>query len=285
VVVGLGVFNQLAHASKHLPEHNDPESYERLTELDRWFAENARESGLSNPTISADIVSEWFAAQAITASAFEQTGKLVPFRQLLGGTIFGVERAEALSELEQSDYVVLTTMPKVGVYPFYEKIRKYADDLKSWSDENMVLARTMRFKDSMVTVYVRPTPKILGVSGGWITSRGLDLEVERDTLERFPVIRLAGTTKFSHLPKVPSVSVTVQANNKSMTLPATLMRDGRNYTISFDTSSLGNPRDEHVRFHVSFDVFFIPKAIGINEDTRELVIRAPSRVKMRKKKS
>ena len=79
--------------------------------------------------------------------------------------------------------------------------------------------------------------------------------------------------------------MTVQTNNKSMTLPATLMRDGRNYTISFDTSSLGNPRDEDVRLHVSFDVFFIPKVIGINEDTRELVIRAPSRVEMRKKKS
>jgi hypothetical protein len=69
-----------------------------------------------------------------------------------------------------------------------------------------------------------------------------------------------------------------------MTLPATLMRDGRNYTISFDASSLGNPRDEPVRFHVSFDVFFVPKAIGINEDTRELVIPAPSRVEMHSKR-
>jgi hypothetical protein len=283
VVVGLGVFNQLAHASKHLPSYDDRESYERLTELDRWLAETARKSGLSNPTISADIVSQWLTAQTITASAFEQTGKLVPFRQLLGRTIFGVERDEALSELANSDYVVLTTVPKVGVYPFYEKIQKYWNDLKSWSDENMLLVQTMPFEDYTATIYVRPIPRILGVSGDWITSRGLDLETKTGILEKFPVIRLAGTTNFSHLPKVPSVSVTVQANNKSMTLPATLMRDGRNYTISFDTSSLGNPRDEHVRFHVSFDVFFIPKVIGINEDTRELVIRAPSRVEMQKK--
>ncbi len=284
VVVGLGVFNQLAHASKHLPEHNDPESYERLTELDRWFAENARESGLSNPTISADIVSEWFAAQAITASAFEQTGKLVPFRQLLGGTIFGVERAEALSELANSDYVVLTTMPKVGVYPFYEKVRQYWDDLKSWSDENMLLVRTMPFRDCTVTVYARPIPRIFGVSGRWITSRGLDLETERDTLERFPVIRLAGMTKFVRLSKVPEASVTVHTGKGPLEVPATLQQDGRNYSISFDTSSLELPRTEYVRFHISFDVFFVPKAIGLNDDTRELVVRAPSRVEMRKKK-
>jgi hypothetical protein len=284
VVVGLGAFNQLAHASRHLPEYYDPERYERLAELDRWLAGNARKSGLSNPTISVDIVSQWLTAQTITASAFEQTGKLVPFRQLLGGTIFGVERAEALPELANSDYVVLTTVPKVGVYPFYEKIRKYLDDLKSWSDENMLLVQTMPFEDYTATIYVRPIPRIFGVSGGWITSRGLDLEAERDTLERFPVIGLAGTTDFAWLSKVPKVSVTVPTGKGFLQVPATLIRDGSSYTISLDTSSLEFPRAEHVRFHISFDTFFVPKAIGLNEDTRELVVYAPSRVEMRKKK-
>ncbi len=283
VVVGLGAFNQLAHASKHLPQYDDPERYVRLAELDRWLAENARKSGLSNPTISADIVSQW--VTAITASAFEQTGKLVPFRQLLGRNIFGVERAEALSELANSDYVILTTVPKVGVYPFYEKIQKYWDDLKSWSDENMLLVRTMPFEDYTASIYVRPVPRIFGVSAGWITSCGLDLEAERDTLERFPVVRLAGTANFAWLSKVPTVSVTVPTDKGLLQVPATLMRDGSNYTVSLDTSSLELPRTEHVRFHISFDAFFVPKAIGINEDTRELVVNAPSRAEMRKKKS
>ena len=283
VVVGLGVFNQLAHASKHLPSYDDQESYERLTELDRWLAETACKSGLSNPTISADIVSQWLTAQTITASAFEQTGKLVPFRQLLGRTIFGVERAEALSELANSDYVVLTTVPKVGAYPFYEKIQKYWNDLKSWSDENMLLVQTMPFEDYTATIYVRPISRIFGVSGGWITSSGLDLEAERDTLERFPVIRLPGVTNFAWLSKVPKVSVTIPTGKSFLQVPATLMRDGSSYTISLDTSSLELPPAEHIRFHISFDVFFVPKAIGVNEDTRELVVYAPSRVEMWKK--
>jgi hypothetical protein len=285
IVLGLGAFNQLAHASRHLAEYYDPERYERLAELDRWLAENARKSGLSNPTISADIISEWFVAQTITASAFEQTGKLVLFQQLLGDNIAGVERSEALSRLANSDYVVLTTMQKRGIYPFYEKIRKYWNDLKSWSDENMLLVRTIPFDDYTATIYVRPIPRIFGVSGGWITSRGLDLEAERDTLERFPVIKLAGVTNFALLSKVPKVSVTVPTGKGFLQVPATLMRDGSSYTISLDTSSLALPPAEHIRFHISFDVFFVPKAIGLNEDTRELVVYAPSRIEMRKWKS
>jgi hypothetical protein len=285
VVLGLGAFNQLAHASRHLPEYYDPERYERLAELDRWLAENAHKNGLSNPTISADIISEWLVAPTITASAFEQTGKLVLFRQLLGDNVAGVERSEALSRLANSNYVVLTTMQKRGIYPFYEKIRKYWNDLKSWSDENMLLVRTIPFDDYTATIYVRPIPRIFGVSGGWITSRGLDLEAERDTLARFPVIRLAGVTDFAWLSKVPKVSVTVPTGKGFLQVPATLMRDGNSYTISLDTSSLELPPAEHIRFHISFDVFFVPKAIGLNEDTRELVVYAPSRVEMRKCKS
>lgn len=281
VIVGLGTFNQLAHASKHLPEYNDPERYERLAELDRWLAENARKSGLSNPTISADIVSPWLVA--ITASAFEQTGRLVQFRQLLGGNIFGMERAEALSELANSDYFVLTTRPKVGVYPFYQKIQKYWDDLKSWSDENMVLARTMPFDDCTATIYVRPIPRISGLSGTWITRSGLDLEAEPDSLKKFPVIRLAGTANFKWLSKLPEPSVTMQTPKGALPVPATFRREGSTYTISVDTSSLELPRAEYIPFHISFDVFFVPKTIGLNQDTRELVIPAPSRVEMRKK--
>jgi hypothetical protein len=284
VVFCLGGLNQLAHASKHLPEYDDPESYKRLAQLDRWLVANALEHRLSNPAISADIISGWFAAQTITASAFEQTGKLMPFRQLLGNTIFGVERAEALSQLANSDYVVLTTTPKVGVYPFYEKIRKYWNDLKSWSDENMLLVQTMPFAGDTVTVYMRPIPRIFGISGLWITSGGLDLDAEREALERFPVIRLAGKINLKPLSKVPEVSVTIHTDNGSVPVPATLQQDGRNYSISFDTSSLELPRAEYVRFHISFDVFFVPKAMGINNDTRELVVRAPSRVEMRKRK-
>jgi hypothetical protein len=282
-LLSLGALNQFAHATLHLQERYDPESYERLTDVHRWFVESARATGLSSPIISSDTVSQWFNAVAITASGFEQTGKLVPFRQLLGGNIAGVERAEALSELEQSDYIVLTTTPKVGIYPFYEKIRKYWDDLKSWSDDNMLIIRTMPFEGYMVTVYARPLPHIFGLAGDWVTRAGLDLEAEKSTLERFPVITLKGTTEFWLLSKGPSVSVTAQTNNSSMPVPVTLRRDGNNYTIIIDTSALESPRTAQVRFHINFDTFFVPKRLGINDDTRELVIRAPSRVEMRPK--
>ena len=52
----------------------------------------------------------------------------------------------------------------------------YWDDLKAWADENMVMSRVIHFSNFNATLYVRPTAKVSGLSGGWITSHGLTLE-------------------------------------------------------------------------------------------------------------
>ncbi len=279
-VLCLGILNQLARASNHRLEYANRDSYERLAELNRWFVTDASDHRILQPVLSTDLVSPWFMADLITASGFEQTGKLVPFRQSLGGTIAGVERDQALADLEQSDYVILTTAPKIGVYPFYDKIRKYWDDLKAWSEQNMLVAWSIPFEDYVATVYKRPVPKLAGVSGDWITSRGLDLEAEGNILERFPIIILTGIIDLSWLPRIPAVSALANANGEIVSLPATLERKANDYTILVDASSLKR-QGQSIRIHLGFDTFFVPKTLGINSDVRELVIRAPSRVTMR----
>jgi hypothetical protein len=48
--------------------------------------------------------------------------------------------------------------------PFYEHISHYWNDLKSWADKNMILAKTVQFDNFTVTVYVRQTEVASGLA-------------------------------------------------------------------------------------------------------------------------
>ena len=144
-----------------------------------------------------DVISPWFHTEAITAAGYEQSRRFVEFRPMIGvgglGGIMGVDKPEALRLLAMSDFVILTSLPKTGVYPFYERVARYWGDLKAWADENMIVARTVPFDSFTATVYIRPTAIVSGISSdGWVTSHGLLIEAPRTLLQRFPKIRLSG---------------------------------------------------------------------------------------------
>jgi hypothetical protein len=166
VVFTLGLLNQFNYAIRHLPEYAQRREIERVAELNKWIANYASENGWRKPTISFDVFSGSLHAGTITTSGFESSGQLIEFRRTtLNSGIMGVDRAEALAALAHSDFLVLTDLPKTGIYPFYEHISKYWNDLKAWADQNMIVARTVRLDNFTATVYARPTAKASGTAG------------------------------------------------------------------------------------------------------------------------
>jgi hypothetical protein len=279
-IFAMGVFNFVSHATRHLPPSGQRPYFQRLIDLENWLVEYAAERGWKDPKISFDIISGDLNAGSIAATGYEHLRHLIYFHPLLGSDIMGVDPAEALSDLAQSDFVILTDSPKTGVFPFYEAISRYWDDLRAWADKNMILSRRLTLDDMTATVYIRPNPKVLGVSGNWITSDGLTLEVSRETLQRFPRIRLSGIADFSKLPKIPAVSAAVDLDFGPQAVPATFKRDSNNYEIFVELAKLDLSRTDPVRVHLRFDTFFVPAKLRMNDDTRELVMRAPAEVRM-----
>jgi hypothetical protein len=276
----LGLFTQFRNACRHLPEYAERRDLKRLTELDRWLVQYASDFHWTNPRLSLDVISGLLNVGAIATSGFEQTGALIEFRPMLGSGIMGVDRQTALSLLANSDFVILTTIEKKGVYPFYEQIARYWNDLKAWADQHMITAQIVPLDNFTVTVYVRPTVKVSGNSGNWVTRDGLTLDAGRNALERFPEIQLSGTANYSWLPKIPAVSATIGTGAEAQTVPASFHRNDNSYEILVDLADLKLPPQDPVQIHLHFDTFFVPKKIGLNEDTRELVINAPSQVQL-----
>jgi hypothetical protein len=277
----LGLYNQLDQARRHRPDFSHREDLKRLDELDRAMVDLASENGWVRPGVSYDVITGWLNAGPPTISAFEQSSKLIEFEPTLGNGVLGVDRETAISLLKQSDFAVFTTLPKVGIYPFYHRIAEYWDELKLWADENLIVARVIHFSDFTATLYVRPTAKILGLSGGWITSHGLSIEAATSVLKRFPVIRLSGPADYKSLLKMPAVEATIAADGSLQTAPATFQRAGNNYEIVIDTSKIQFPlTDTVVEIQLSFDSFFVPKKKGSRLDDRELVVQAPALVQL-----
>ena len=278
-IFGLGLANEFQHLNQHLPQHAQSGDLRRLAELDKWLVEYASEQGWTQPGISFDVISGWFNATAITASGFEQTKKLVTFHPLLGAGLMGVEQPEALSLLKNSDFLILTTQPKQGQFPFYQKIARYWDDLKDWADKNMVLARTVLFDRFTTTVYIRPTARISGVTGDWMTT-GLWIQTLYATLQRFPKIQLRGSTNYAAPKSIPALSAIIDTQRGPQVVPASVRCIDNEYEILIDASSAEPPASEIVYVRLEFDTASVPNQTDPDRDTPRLVFRAPSVVKL-----
>ena len=280
LILVLGGFNQLSLANRRSMGDTKRRDLERLAELDKWLVEYANQRRWSNPGFSVDVISGWFVANGISDTGFERSHRFVGFRPLLGSGIMKVNQKEALSQLKNSDFVILTTLPKAGVYPFYDQPREYWAELKAWVEANMIPTRSVQFSEFSAKVYTRPSAEILGVSGGWITSSGVTINASRADLQRFPKIRLSGSANYSWLPKTPAVSATIEIESASLPVPATFQRAGATYEIEIDTSGTPLPPSDPVSVHLNFDTFFVPKDRGMSADIRQLVVPAPNQVEL-----
>jgi hypothetical protein len=278
-IFGLGLANEFQHLTQHLPQQEQTGDLRRLAELDKWLVEYASEQGWTQPGISFDVISGWFNATAITASGFEQSNKLVTFHPMLGAGLMGVEQSEALSLLKNSDFLILTTQPKQGLFPFYEKIARYWDELKDWADRNMVLARTVLFNQFAATVYARPTARISGVMGDWMTT-GLWIQTLYTTLQRFPKIQLRGSASCAALKSIPTLSAIIDTRRGPKVVPASVRSIDNEYEVLVDASSAEPPASEIVYVRLKFDTPFVPNQIDPGRDTPKLIFRAPNIVKL-----
>ena len=147
------------------------------------------------------------------------------------------------------------------MYPFYQRVALYWNDLKAWADKNMILVRKVPFDSFSAAIYVRPSATVSGLSGGWITSNGMSIEAERATLQQFPKIRISGAANYAWLPKIPSPLATIDTDGTfEKVVPASFRRTDNSYEILIDTSLAELPHSDKVRLHPKFDTFFVPQA-------------------------
>jgi hypothetical protein len=165
IVFGLGLSIEIVYLTQHRPEYVYRRDRAKLADMNKWIFAYALAHNWKNPTISFDTLEGELNSGTISAVGYEQSHEIITFQPLLGNGIMGVDLPEALAELAKSDFFVLTTSPKKGVYPFYEHIAQYWADLKAWADKNMLMAHTTQIDNYTASIYVRPTTAVSEIAG------------------------------------------------------------------------------------------------------------------------
>jgi hypothetical protein len=187
-----------------------------------------------------------------------------------------------MAGLATSDYVILTSGPKVGSYPFFESMTRAEPRVRSWTQQNLILRRSFDLDGQTVDFYSRPVLDLTGVSGDWLLAQGASLRLIPGELKPGQIVVLRGPDTYrSFLPKTTAVSaVAMSPGYGSLPIAATFHHSGSEYEIDLDPSPLLFLGDKRVDIAITFDHAFVPKDRGINADTRHLVVLAPTGVQL-----
>jgi hypothetical protein len=284
VGIGLSVFLFRAAGPKcHL-------GVDACLEVNRFndaIIKHARDNLADAPTFSSDGVYEMFNYLAVSNRTYEVPGNPVNFRPLYDMQVFAPTRESLLSAFARSDVVVLSDsrLGRNSVYPSNAVIEKNWEDLKSKVGGSMVSVARTNIAGVPYEAFSKPNTKITGLSGeiaglsgGWITSAGIDLPVNSRIIGARPYLVLEGEALLQPLGGTPDLHAELRDPGGKvlpMTLPAKIAISDGLYKIVIDCSTACAKLPEPT-IHLTFDRFFVPSKAGINTDTRELVLYAPS---------
>jgi hypothetical protein len=243
------------------------------------------ESGNASPSISTDRIADYLGPNLLMVASYERFGRLIPFLQMFPTSVLASSREDALALSTRSDIVILTdpVLGRSDPFPLNSAIRDYWGNLRTLVAANFAPLMSTTIQGIPLRVFVKPTVRISGISGNWVTSTGLIIEAEARDLAKWPFVVLEGDAMYQLLDGQPQsrAAVVDAAGQPSDDLPVTFEREGSRYVVTINAKAAASASTTPVRMQLTFDRHFVPRALGLNPDTRELVVLAPSRRELR----
>jgi hypothetical protein len=276
-VLAIGLLTFLSHANtrQHYLSDIDLLTVNRLNEV---IAEHIVESATPAPKIAFDRLDDYLNANTISLLKLWRFQREHPtFLNLntsLGTNVLGVDSSAVLSAVQASDIVVITDgeRGRGGPYPFDKSMKENWLQIASFAKQNLFSLVEEQVRGIPYRVFVRAPIRIDGLSGDWVSSSGLVLSVERRFLREAPFIELVGRADQKWLSGDPGIKA-----EEKIELPVSYKAEGDQYRIIVDArAAIASDLNGIATINLSFKRYFIPKAMGINEDTRKLVISAPT---------
>lgn len=232
---------------------------------------------IKEPRVFFDGISVLFNTGTLTAFGYEQTGLLTRFQPSLGPTLFAIQKKDAWTALDNSDFAVLSGTIRNHPYPFYASMLPLWKDLRDRVTKEFVPMGTFEVGDASqnTALYVRPRPVIYSPDPSWLGPTGTKVRIDARDLAIRSVVRITGSYPASYLRIQPKVTAFVD----DASIPAKLAIEGERYTIDLDFGGLRSTSKGMLEADLVFEGHFVPKDIGLNEDSRELVLWAPYSVR------
>jgi hypothetical protein len=280
ITAGVGTFLIQSKSSQYTAPRAD---LVRINELNNRIVNYTLENEITKPQFSIDRIVDYLFPGSLDVTAVERFGTPLQFKGGLGFDSYGFNGAPrdvALKLVQQSDIMVLTdpVLGRDAPYPMNAKIAEYWDELAVWTKQNRVVLISTEILGIPHRAFVKPLIRLQGISAGWITSAGITISLPGGELSRWPLIILKGEMNpeiLGGIPHLRTVALDAETGQSGVALPSTLKLLGSRYEITIDTRPLPPDITVPITIALTFDRFFVPKRLGINADTRELVMLAP----------
>ena len=276
----------IMHWSSNFSRHHDFYYEDHISQIIKMDTDigNYLESAYTNQAtyIAADQTTDYLLFP-IVPIYYEKHGKLLNIIQsLLGSTIFSISSKKAINELQHAN-VYITQVDSYAqqhsAYPFNNDMIKIHPILLKIVKKHWVRLGDYHFKGHHYRVYIRPTVQITGASGDWITSDGVWLKTSALHEKKISSIILTGSFNSQWLPSNTTVKATIIGKNKKIT-PLISRFQISNQTYKIQIYLTKQKTNTPVMIHLKFSKYFIPLELGINTDTRKLVVFAPKTIKI-----
>jgi hypothetical protein len=151
----LGLKNQLAgYGAKMAPERRAV--LEAATRMSLDVGEYSRENSISSPKLAFDSSRDYFREESFTAINYEAGQGFLPFRALLGNTIFGVPADEAAERIRSSDVAIFSPEATGGGYPFDASIDASRPKLFSMLEREFLRLKEYKIGGRTYYLFVKP---------------------------------------------------------------------------------------------------------------------------------
>jgi hypothetical protein len=289
--LGYGFYHQLNAYSRHTALSLRRQDVLQVVKMYDDIGAHSEKMGWQNPRISVDNIKDYLAGGSVlTPLYYERHGVFLKVQTKLGVSISHVNEQQALQALGDSDFVILTYTNQPGygykpTYPFVTDFEQIRPMVNEFVQQEFGLLGSYQIYGQDVDVYVRPSFTIAGLSADhWLTSEGMTLYVPVILAEPSAKLLLKGMSPdLAWLPPDTQVSAKlVEPGGKGRSLVTDFRATGQDYSIQI-TLPAELPdldKEQMLRIKVSFSSYFIPSELGINEDTRQLVIQAPTETRI-----
>jgi hypothetical protein len=290
VAVCCAGYTEFSMATRRNAVATDSKSVHQVLDLYEEIGARSEKLAWTQPRVNLDRVQEYLVAAHVTSLTYERRGVYVRPQALMGADIRGMAADAAIAAIRDSDFAVITDVDSPEgpgfAFPFNTSMKQIEPQLKATAERYLMPLKHFEVYSHHFTLYIRPSGQLEGESGGWITSRGVTIRTPSGFLHRKPNVELTGTTfGTEYLGKV-RVRAQLEADNRpakgeptEVDLPV-IPKSVVNYRILIKVNPDDVPVDGEPRIWLSFDKFWVPKNVGMNEDLRQLVIMAPKQIKL-----
>jgi hypothetical protein len=279
---GLWAFTD--HLVRRTVVSNSRQDLDSLAGVLDAIGRHSQRFGWQSPRVSSDTIADYLFPSSITASVYERQGILLHPQPRLGEHVQQeVSEGGAVALLADSDFVVLQPTPAEDqqFFPFNRCMAELRPRLLEYCNRSLILLDRFRFSGRDLLLYVRPQLEVEGDSGSWITSSGLALIDTTGALQHCAAVELRGKADsvLDWHGQAPGVrAVLLSPGMTPRPIPATLAVTSTAYQLRVEFPEQDLPVGREARVQLLFDHWFIPREIGLNSDTRQLVIPTPEQV-------